>query len=72
MKDRWKNRRAMAWIALIVGCVYPFAVLFSDSTGLAEIAASVYLFLSAIVGAYIGFATLDDKWQPDEKEKDLM
>jgi hypothetical protein len=46
--------------------------LFSDSTGLAEIAASVYLFLSAIVGAYIGFATLDDKWQPDEKEKDLM
>ena len=71
MKDRWKNRRAMAWIAFVVGCVYPFVILFSESTGLSEIATSLYMFLSAVVGTYMGFATLDDKWQSSQ-EKEIM
>jgi hypothetical protein len=68
MKDRWKHRRAMAWIAFLVGCTYPLLVLFTESLALGDVAASLYVFLAAVVGAYIGFATWDDKLQkgPDD------
>ena len=65
MTDRWKNRRRMAWSALIAGMLFPLLVLFTDSDQLSGIAASLYVFLAAIVGAYIGFVTLDDKYQKD-------
>lgn len=68
MVDRWKHRRAMAWIAFIVGCLYPFVALLGTSTELTSMATSFYMFISAVVGAYIGFATLDDKWQEKGKE----
>jgi hypothetical protein len=60
-QDRWKNRRAMAWASLCAGLAYPLLVLFTESDQLGAIAAAFYVFVSAVVGAYIGFATWDDK-----------
>lgn len=62
---RWTNRRRMAWICLLSGVSYPALVLFTDSTQLKDIAGPFYMFVSAVVGSYIGFATIDDKWNKD-------
>ena len=59
-QDRWKNRRAMAWASLCAGLTYPLLVLFTESDQLGAIAAAFYVFVSAVIGSYIGFATLDD------------
>ena len=58
--DRWKNRRRMAWTALIGGMLFPLLVLATQSDQLGAIAAAFYVFVGAVVGAYIGFATVDD------------
>jgi hypothetical protein len=63
LADRWKNRRAMAWASLCAGLAYPLLVLFTESDQLGAIAAAFYVFVSAVVGAYIGFSTVDDRWQ---------
>jgi hypothetical protein len=65
MSDRWKNRRRMAWISLLSGLVYPFFVFWMESDFLVGIAPHFYIFIGAVVGAYIGFATVDDRWQRD-------
>lgn len=62
-KDRWKNRRRMAWISLVSGILYPIIVLITESAMLTALATSFYVFISAVVGAYVGFATVDNKWQ---------
>lgn len=59
--DRWKHRRRMAYGAFLGGMAFPVLVLIN--TDVSEIAVSFYTFVGAIVGAYIGFATADDKWQ---------
>lgn len=61
--DRWKNRRRMAWMCAIAGVLFPLLILGSKSTELGNIAMPFYMFISAVVGAYIGFATYDDKWK---------
>lgn len=61
--DRWKNRRAMAWLALIAGLVFPLLLWATDSDQLGAVAGPFYVFVGAVVGAYVGFATLDDRWQ---------
>lgn len=61
--DRWRNRRAMAWLSLFGGLGFPLLLLVTESPQLGAIAMQFYLFVGAIVGAYIGFATFDDKWQ---------
>lgn len=61
--DRWKNRRAMAWLALLAGLLFPVLLLATESPQLGAVAVPFYVFVSAVVGAYIGFATADDKWQ---------
>lgn len=61
--DRWRNRRRMAWLALVGGLSYPLLLLATESPQLGAIAPHFYLFTGAVVGAYIGFATADDKWQ---------
>ncbi len=65
--DRWKHRRAMAWIAFYAGITFPLLLLVSmfleKQDALVQIAVPYLLFISSIVGAYIGFATIDDKWQ---------
>jgi hypothetical protein len=60
-QDRWKNRRRMAWICMIAAIGYPLLVLGSNSRALGDIAVPFYMFVSAVVGAYIGFAAWDDK-----------
>jgi hypothetical protein len=61
--DRWKHRRAMAWLALLGGLGYPALALWLDSQSLAAMSAGFYVFVGAVVGAYVGFATVDDRWQ---------
>ena len=63
--DRWKNRRAMAWASLVAGLVFPLLLWVTDSDQLGAVAGPFYVFVGAVVGAYIGFATVDDKWQHD-------
>ena len=65
--DRWRNRRKMAWICLWAGISFPAwilaAMLVGDATPIVTIATPYLLFIGSVVGAYIGFATIDDKWQ---------
>ncbi len=61
MADRWKNRRRMAWASMVAGLVFPLLILVSESPNLGTVAMPFYLFVTGIVGAYIGFSTLDDK-----------
>lgn len=58
--DRWKNRRRMAWLSMLAGLVFPLLILVTESPTLGEIAMPFYVFVSAVVGSYIGFATIDD------------
>jgi hypothetical protein len=64
--DRWKNRRKMAWAALMASLAYPLLLLYTESDQLGAVAGPFYIFTGAVVGAYIGFATVDDKWQHDK------
>lgn len=61
--DRWKNRRRMAWLALLAGLLFPVLLLWTESDQLGAVAGSFYIFVGTVVGAYIGFATVDDRWQ---------
>lgn len=65
--DRWKNRRRMAWLSLVAGLGYPLLLLATDSAQLGDVAGPFYMFISAVVGAYIGFATVDDRWMKDAR-----
>lgn len=68
--DRWKNRRAMAWLSLAAGLLFPLLLLATSSDQLGSVAAPFYVFVGAVVGAYIGFATVDDKWQGEAHRRD--
>jgi uncharacterized membrane protein len=59
-KDRWRNRRAMAWLSMLAGLFFPALVLFTESDQLGQIAAAFYTFVGAIVAVYIGAAAYDD------------
>lgn len=67
--DRWRNRRKMAWVSLLAGVSYPALVLFTESHELGTIAGPFYLFVSAVLGSYFGWATADDKWRPPELQR---
>lgn len=58
---RWKNRRRMAYGAFLGGILFPLLGNYIDNVY--EIAMPFYTFVGMVVGAYIGFATVDDKWQ---------
>ena len=58
--DRWKNRRKMAWLSMLGGLAFPLLILATESATLGQIALPFYGFVSAVVAAYIGFATYDD------------
>ena len=68
LHDRWKNRRRMAWLALVAGLLFPVLLLATESYQLGAVAGPFYIFVGAVVGAYIGFATVDDKWQHDKEQ----
>jgi len=50
----------MAWICMTAAIGYPILVLFTDSRQLGDIATPFYMFVSAVVGAYVGFASWED------------
>ena len=52
----------MAWLALVAGLGFPLLLLGTESRELGELAYPFYFFVGSVVGAYIGFATVDDKW----------
>jgi hypothetical protein len=60
-KDRWKNRRRMAWLALLAGLAFPLLLLYTESDQLGSVAGAFYVFVSAVVASYIGWASWDDK-----------
>ena len=64
-KLRWRNRRKMAWIALIsilaVTILAFFVVEESRLKLLGDVINMFYLSMASIVGAYVGFATFDKK-----------
>jgi hypothetical protein len=68
--DRWKNRRRMAWICMVAAIGFPLLVLFSESRALGEIATPFYMFVSAVVGAYVGFASWEDVKMKQRSYKD--
>ena len=53
----------MAWGAFSGAMVFPLLILFTESEQVGALAAAFYTFAGAVVGAYIGFATWDDKLQ---------
>ena len=63
-RNRWKTRRLMAWMAFIGGLAFPFIPV-EKSLHIALIP-PFYLFITGIIMTYIGFATLDDKWNKNE------
>ncbi len=52
----------MAWASLVAGLGFPLLILGTESQQLGELAYPFYIFVGSVVGAYIGFATVDDKW----------
>lgn len=68
--DRWRNRRKMAWISMIAGLLFPMLLLVTESDQLGAIAAPFYVFVGGVVAAYIGFATVDDKWMKEREHED--
>ena len=64
-KLRWQNRRRMAWTALVSILVVTFLSFFvvdeSRLKLLSDVINMFYLSMASIVGAYVGFATLDKK-----------
>lgn len=70
MKDRWVHRRRMAYSSLVAGLMFPALILLSDSEQLGVIAGPFYIFVGAVVGAYLGFATWDDNNFKDAYRED--
>lgn len=73
LATRWKHRRRMAYIALVSTLIVTYLCLFKvDKDRLDNLEVIVtwfYATMGAIIGAYVGFATLDDKWRKgDDKE----
>ena len=68
MKDRWTHRRRMAYASLIAALLFPILTVFTASEQLGAISGAFYLFVSAVVGSYVGFATWDDKNFKDVKQ----
>lgn len=58
--DRWRNRRRMAWAALVASLAFPLLLLWSASDQLGAVAGPFYAFTGAVVAAYIGFSTAED------------
>jgi hypothetical protein len=50
----------MAWISMVAGLMYPLLLWVSDSDQLGAVAGPFYIFVGAVVGAYVGFSTVED------------
>jgi len=70
--NRCKHRRRMSYIELVSCLVVTCACLFKISETRLQAASEAvtwsYITMGSIIGAYVGFATLDDKWQNKKDE----
>lgn len=74
LSNRWKHRRRMAYIALFSILVVTYLCLFKiDSEKIKSLEVIItwfYVTMGSIIGAYVGFATLDDKWRKGSSKED--
>lgn len=74
LSNRWKHRRRMAYIALFSILIVTYLCLFkinSDKIKSLEVIVTwFYVTMGSIIGAYVGFATLDDKWRKGSQKED--
>lgn len=56
-RDRWRWRRTVVLALTILGIVLPFIQFVNP-----EVYWPVYTVIGSVVSAYIGFATVDDRW----------
>ncbi|CAB4141265.1 hypothetical protein UFOVP410_104 [uncultured Caudovirales phage] len=74
ISNRWKHRRRMAYISLLSILIVTYFLMFKIPIEKIKVLENVvtwyYITMSSIIGAYLGFATLDDKWKKEPKEKD--
>ena len=72
---RWKNRRRMAWLCLIAIFIVMAVAMFKIPADrlplLTELIGWFFTVMASIIGAYVGFSTLDDiKKAPGYKEEE--
>jgi hypothetical protein len=58
----------MAYAALASGLLFPLLLARPETSGIGAVAVPFYAFVGATVGAYMGFATMDDKWDKETRE----
>lgn len=75
LSNRWKNRRRMAYIALfsilIVTYVSIYEIPLEKISELKDVITWFYITMGSIIGAYVGFSTLDDRWQKNIGGEDI-
>lgn len=73
LRDRWLHRRRMAYIALVAILVVTYLCMFridiKKLNALEVIVTWFYVTMGSVIGAYVGFATLDDKWQNKKRDE---
>lgn len=74
LSNRWKHRRRMAYIALFSILVVTYLCMFKiDSQKIKALEVIItwfYVTMGSVIGAYVGFATLDDKWRKSSDKED--
>lgn len=64
---RWTNRRRLAYMAFSAMCLVMGVLLFytdiATITAIAPIVGTFFLVMGGIIGAYVGFTTLEGKWK---------
>lgn len=72
LSNRWKNRRRMAYISLFSILIVTYVLLYDlpieKISKLENVITWFYITMGSIIGAYVGFSTLDDKWQKNINE----
>lgn len=73
LNTRWQHRRRMAYIALYSCLAVTYLALFKISetrlSAASEVLTWFYITMGSIIGAYVGFRTLDDKWQKKDRDE---
>lgn len=72
--NRWKHRRRMAYMAILSVMAVTYFLMFNIPHEKIKVLENIitwfYITMGSIIGAYLGFATLDDKWKKGSSEED--